>query len=210
MNITFYGEGCFKIQSGELTILTDPFEAQTGLTPPRFKADIVLKTITPMPLVNIQHSTVNSQLIHGAGEYNIKDINIFGFGLAKESAENFLKTAYLVKAEGMNLCFLGHLSETPEPAILEHLEEIDVLFIPAGGSPFIEQKPAIKLIKQIEPKIIIPSFYKIPQLKRKADDLKIFLEEFNHKEKIEPKEKLTIKKKDLADIKKTEIAVLKP
>ncbi len=205
MTITFYGEDCFKIQSGETTILTDPFEAQTGLTPPRFKADIILKTITPFPFPNQLINPSTSQLIYGAGEYNIKDINIFGFGLIKESTENFLKTAYLVKTEGMNLCFLGHLSETPEPAILEHLEEIDVLFIPAGGSPFIEQKSAIKLVKQIEPKIVVPSFYKIPQLKRKADDLKIFLEEFNHKEKIEPKEKLTIKKKDLEEIKKTEI-----
>ena len=208
MVITFYGEGCFKIQSGDFVVLTDPFDAQTGLTPPRFKADIVLKTLTSFPIANSPINQLTNYPIIGPGEYNIKDINIFGFGLTKESTENFLKTAYLVKAEGMNLCFLGHLSETPEPTVLEHLEEIDVLFVPAGGAPFIEQKSLVKLVKQIEPKIVVPSFYKIPQLKRKADDLKIFLEEFNHKEKIEPKEKLTIKKKDLEGIKKTEIAIL--
>jgi len=36
MVITFYGEGCFKIQSGEFSVLIDPFDAQTGLMPPRF------------------------------------------------------------------------------------------------------------------------------------------------------------------------------
>ena len=114
--------------------------------------------------------------------------------------------------EGINLCFLGHISETPEPAILEHLEEIDILFIPAGGEPFINQKSAAKTVKQTEPKIVIPSFYKIPGLKRTAGDISAFLEEFNGEKtkQKETQEKLVVKKKDLAGIKKTEIIILKP
>lgn len=209
MIINFYGEGCFKIQDGDLVILTDPFDNKTGLSAPRFKADIILKTLTQFPIVNSQQITFNSQLISGPGEYNIKNIDIVGFALSKEFAENFLKTVYLIKAENVNLCFLGHISEMPEPAILERIEEVDILFIPAGGKPFIDQKSAVKLIKQIEPKIIIPTFYKIPDLKRKADNLQIFIDEFNHKDKIEPQEKLTIKKKDLNGITKTRVVVLK-
>jgi len=208
MTIAFYGEGCFKIQSGDSVILTDPIDAQVGLTPPRFKTDIILKTLTSLPI--LQFSILDSQsLIYGPGEYNIKNIDILGFGLTKESEGKFFKTIYLVKAEGINLCFLGHLSETLEPTILERLEEVDILFVPAGGLPFIEQKLLVKLIKQIEPKIVVPAFFKISGLKRKADDLKTFLEEFNHQNKIEPLEKLTIKKKDLAEIKKTKIVALK-
>ncbi|MEK7114736.1 MAG: MBL fold metallo-hydrolase, partial [Patescibacteria group bacterium] len=155
----------------------------------------------------------NSQFsISGPGEYNIKDVNITGFALPKESSEKFLKTVYLIKMEGINLCFLGHISETPEPAILEHLEEIDILFIPAGGEPFINQKSAAKTVKQTEPKIVIPSFYKIPGLKRTAGDISAFLEEFNGEKtkQKETQEKLVVKKKDLAGIKKTEIIILKP
>lgn len=205
MIITFYGEGCFKIQSGDFIILTDPFDAKTGLTPPRLKPDVILKTLTPFPIP--QSSILNSQFsIFGPGEYNIKNINITGFALP---SEKFIKTIYSIKAENIRLCFLGHLSEMPEPIILEHLEEIDILFVPVGGEPFIDQKSAVKLIKQIEPKIIIPTFFKIPGLKRATADIKTFLEEFGHKEKIEPLEKLTIKKKDLTEIKKTEVVVLK-
>lgn len=222
MTITFYGENCFKIQSGDFTVLTDPFDVKIGLTPPRLKPDVILKTLTLFPIANQLIGQQTHQLIHGPGEYNIKDINITGFGLPLEQAkspasakttagksEKLIKTIYLIKIENINLCFLGHLSEMLEPIILEHLEEIDILFIPAGGEPFIDQKSAVKLIKQIEPKIIIPTFFKIPGLKRTTADLKIFLEEFGYKEKIEPQEKLTIKKKDLAEIKKTEIIILK-
>lgn len=194
-------------QSGETVILTDPTSPQSGLTAPRFKADIILKTLTPFP-IDRQPATDGQRLIYGPGEYNIKEIDILGLANKKESAENFIKTIYLIKAESLKICLLGHLAEAPEPDIAKHLEEIDILFIPAGGNPFINQEAAVKLIKNIEPKIVIPSFYKIPGLKRKSDDLKIFLEEINHGKR-EAQEKLTVKKKDLAEIKKTEIVILK-
>jgi len=212
MVITFYGEGCFKLQSGDFVILTDVFDNKTGLTPPRFKADIILKTLSSLPLANQPINQPISQMICGPGEYNIKDINITGLLLTKESSEKFFKTIYLLEMEGIKLCFLGHLSEIPEPTILEHLEEIDILFIPAGGSPFLNQKLSAKFIKQLQPKIVIPCFFKIPSLKRPADKIEVFLEEFNgpKTKQIEAQEKLVVKKKDLFDIKKTEVAVLKP
>jgi len=211
MVITFYGEGCFKLQSADFVVLVDPFDSQTGLTPPRFKSNIVLKTLTPLPLTNSLIPQLTNQLISGPGEYHFNDVAISGLFLNKESSEKFLKTIYLAKMEGITLCFLGHISEMPEPTILEHLEEIDILFIPAGGAPFIKPETAVKIIKQIEPKIVIPTFFKVPGLKRAAGKPELLLEEFNGKktESKESREKLTIKKKDLAEIKKTEIVVLR-
>jgi len=210
MVITFYGEGCFKIQSGEFSVLIDPFDAQTGLTPPRFKADLILKTITPISSFEKKDLSLASEII-GPGEYNINGTDVSGFQLMKESPKSFFKTAYSLKLENINLCFLGHISEIPEPTVLEHLGETDIIFIPAGGAPFVDLKSAVKIIKQFQPKIVIPSFFKVPSLKRKAGDIKDFLGELNGaKEKTgEAVEKLTIKRKDLAEIKKTQIAVLK-
>ena len=212
MVISFYGEGCFKIQSGEKNILIDPPTISSGLTAPRFKTDIILKTLTPFPISNQQISQSANQLIYGPGEYNIGNIKISGIELSSESSKEFFKTIYLIEAESIKICLLGHISQMPEPDILEQLEKIDILFIPAGGKPFMEQKTAAKLIKQTEPKIVVPSFFKVPGLKRQTADLKIFLEEANGQKK-EPQEKLqeklTIKKKDLDIIKKTEVIALK-
>ncbi len=204
MIVTFYGENCFKIQAGDLSIITDPFDNQIGLTPPRFKYDAIIRTLTKFPQPENDSNAIN---IFGPGEYNFKETNVNGFLSENETGEKFLKTIYTAEIEKIKFAFLGHLSEMPNPSVMEHLEEIDILIFPAGGKPFVDQKAATKLIRQIQPKIAIPALYKVPGLKRQADDLKVFLEEFNHG-KSESTDKLTIKKKDLTGIKPTQITIL--
>lgn len=196
MVINWYGESCFKIQSGETVILTDPFESSSGLTPPRFRADLILKSAMQQPSPYFSYGTPT---LTGPGEYDVKEVEITGLA-------NKTSTVYLIKMEDFKLCFLDGLSQTLEPAILEKMDSIDILFIPAGGQPFIEQDEAAKLIKKINPKIVIPSLFKIPGLKRKSDDLKEFLKAIGQKE-AEPQEKLTVKKKDLPP--STRLVVLK-
>ena len=205
MTITYYGEDCFKLQSGDVTILTDPIDSKSGLSSPRFKYDALIKTLSPFPPEAADEEAV---VVAGPGEYDFKGVKISGYMASNESTDKFLKTVYIATIESIKICFLGHLSEIPEPSIMEHLEEIDILFVPAGGEPFIDQQKVAKLIRQIQPKIVIPTFYKVPGLTRKAGDLKAFLEEVGQG-KVESQEKLVIKKKDFATIKPTQIIPLK-
>lgn len=209
MVISWYGEGCFKIQTGGLTIVTDPFDSSTGLTPPRGKTDITIKTL--MPAINPEeskpapHAEADEHVISGPGEYEVKGIVINGWRLAKDSSEAYLKSVFTIEAEEMRLGFLGHISEFNDPEILEELENLDILFIPAGGKPFLEQEAAGKLIRQINPKAVVCSFFKTPGLKRKADDVAVFLKDNGYK--AEEQERFTVKKKDLTD--KLQVVVLK-
>lgn len=204
MIINWYGEGCFKVQTSGLTLLTDP-DVGPGLTSPRGRADITLKTLTLWPTPTAKKEGV---VLIGPGEYEIKNIEISGLALLKESTNKFFKTIYMAKVEDLNLCFLGHLADYPEPNILEKLKSVDVLFIPAGGKPFIKQELAAKLIKQLDPKLVVASFYKIPKLKRKTDDVKIFAKELG--QSFESEEKLVVKKKEVAEQKGLKLVVLKP
>lgn len=204
MIINWYGEGCFKIQTGGLTLLTDPFESVTGLTPARGKNEITLKTLTSWPLEN---DSAEGRIVSGGGEYEISGITIQGIPLQEESAEKFFKTVYKVSAEEIVMGFLGHLSGTLPPEAMEKLKDADLLFIPAGGKPFIGQEAAAKLVKQLNPKIIIGSFFKVPGLKRSSLDWKSFADETGQKPEI--LEKLTIRKKELKDQKGKKLAMLK-
>ena len=204
MIINWYGEGCFKIQTGGLSLLIDPFESSTGLTPARGKNEVTLKTLTGWPM---QDEKVDGQLIRGAGEYEIQKILISGFPLTNESSEKFFKTAYKITAEDMTLGFLGHLSEGLTPDASEKLKDMDILFIPAAGKPFIDSEAASKLIKQLNPKIVVASFFKTPGLKRVSADWKELADEMDQKPEV--LEKLTIRKKEAAEQKGTKLVVLK-
>ncbi len=193
MIINWYGEGCFRIQTSGTVVLTDPFEAEVGLTPPRFKPDVVIRTITTLPFGPL--GDYEATMILGAGEYEIRDIELRGFSLAEESSDKFIKTIFKMKAEELNIVFLGHISDMPLADVLEKLDVVDVLFMPVPGGHFISEEKAATLIRQLNPKVVIPSFFKVTGLKRSADSLSNFLKEFDTAG--EPQEKITLKKKDL-------------
>jgi L-ascorbate metabolism protein UlaG (beta-lactamase superfamily) len=201
MIITWYGEGCFRLQSGDRVVLIDPPDASSGLTAPRGKYDVLLKTLTPWPAPFVQEGG-EGVLIRGSGEYDVGDITVRGYALSHESSPHFFKTAYIVTMEDISVGVLGHISSDLLPATVENFEEVDIVLGPAGGSPFLEQDRMVRLLKQITPKIFIPSFYKIPGLKRKSEsaDEVIYALQDNG---IEAQEKYVCKKKDLAEIKKT-------
>ena len=195
MVINWYGEGCFKIQTGGLSLLTDPFESGTGLTPPRGKVEVTVKTLTPWPIKN--DAEPESRVISGAGEYEAQGVIIEGFGLPKESSEKFLKTVYKAIAEEITIGLLGHISEELTPEALDALRDSHIIVLPAGGRPFINQEAAAKLIKQLNPKIILASFFKVPGLKRGGSDWKLLAEELG--QKAEVLEKLTIRRKEITE-----------
>ncbi len=190
MVINYLGDGSFKLQSGETSLLLNPENN-------RYKADVVLKTLSSANLPSEEDSTGQNE-ISFPGEYEIKGIEITGIAVPEESGEKFLKTVYLVVWEEIRLAFLGHLSKPPSADILEQLDEPDVLFLPVGGGHFLEPTAAAKLAKHLEPAYIIPMFYKTP-----SDFLKAM------GQKGESQEKLVFKKKDIAEA-KNRVIVLEP
>lgn len=205
MIISWYGDGCFKIQNGNKVVLTDVALKEPGISAPRAKADILLKTITPWP---IKDEKFNGFISYGAGEYDIDGIKIKGFQISKESDKSFFKTVYVVNWEGISLGLFGVISGSLDPKIMENFEDIDVIIAPGSGEPFIPQRELIRIIKQLNPKIFIPSFIKDRGKKDVDKNIDILIREFNGDSESELK-KFTFNKKDLKEIKKTKVICLK-
>lgn len=158
MVINYFGNGCFRLQSGETSVLVNPENN-------RLKADVILKTLTSTASEDLASATSSAESDGGltisfAGEYEEKEIEMLGFTITGESTEKFLKTAYCLLWEGMKFVFLGHLSQPMDAALMEEFAEPDVLFLPVGGGHFLEPEVAARIAKQLEARIVIPSFYK--------------------------------------------------
>jgi L-ascorbate metabolism protein UlaG (beta-lactamase superfamily) len=215
MNIFWQGQTCFKIivqkgKEGQVSILVNPYGKETGLRPPKVEADILI--LSDDSRKEVQGCGF---LVAGPGEYDVKGVYIKGIpALAKSTDPKNKKdkkktTIYAIEAEDIRICYLDNLGE--EELSSKELEDIggaDVLIVPVGGQDSLDAKGAIKVMSQIEPKIIIPMYYKIPGLKIKLDAVETFLKSLGIKT-LEPVPKLSIKKKDIQEG-EAKIIVLQP
>lgn len=177
MVITYQGDNYFKIQSGNFTILVDPTDSRS------FRgANLVLSTLKPSPLAPPKEGTF---FIDHQGEYEVGDAAVRGLSAGVERGDE--KTTYRILLEGISLLVLGHLGAEPSPESQESFKGVQVVIIPGGGKPFISEAAAAKLVRQIEPALVIPSLSK---------NFKNFLKEMG-KDKCPVEEKLVFKAKDL-------------
>lgn len=210
---------CFEITAlrakGEhVTILIDPLDEEiTGIKMPKVNADIVLYT---NDVYTSQAAKKNNGafLIDNPGEYEIRGVYIQGVaslpdegktpedsdkkGKTKEKKSEtgrFPGTIFAIEVEDIQLCSLGNLqqAELTEDQVSK-IGNVDILMCPVGDG--LGAKEALKVMSQIEPSIAIPMNYHIPRAKMKLAGVDEFVKETGLG-KIEPLDKLVIKKKDI-------------
>ena len=201
MVITYYGAACFKVQSGETVLAFNPPSKESEYKSPRFSSDIVLVSSNHKDYngwENLPGKAEGSKpfVADGNGEYEISGIYIKGIG-----SNGHDNTVYTLTLEDISICHLGALSKEMDPSLKEAVGEVDILFIPIGGGELLDPQKAAGAAIHLEAKIVIPMNYNESQLKQ-------FIKECGSGETAAA-EKLTIKKKDLAE-KKGEVVVLKP
>jgi len=213
MEIRWCGHSYFFIKTQkentkeETKIAIDPFSEEIGMKPCEIEADILL--ITHQHFDHNNKKTVKGDyfLIEGPGEYEVKEVYIKGI-LSYHNAKKEPNTIYLLESEGIKICHLGDLGQNElAPWQIDEMPDVDVLMIPVGGVYTISAKDALKIVNQIEPKIVIPMHYALPKLKVKLDNVAEFLKVIGE-ENLEPQTKLSIKKEKLPS--QTTTVLLKP
>ncbi len=179
MIITFYGENYFKLQSGDATLLIDPTNQRS------FKGAIAaINTSRPSSTEKASNDSECFWIDH-QGEFEIKDIHIRGWSVG--NVDGVEKTVYLIDFDEIKFAVFGDLPEEFSKDFIEYFEEVDVAIVPAGGKPLVSPENIARLVRQIEPGMVVPSSSK---------NLSLFLKEFNNAD-CAKEEKLVFKKKDI-------------
>lgn len=211
MVITWYGQACFRIQSGSTTIVIDPFQKKIGLNPPKIEAQLVL--ITHHHADHNNASTIKGSpfIVDGPGEFDYQGVQIQGiesYHDNEEGQERGLNTIYTLKTEGIRVAHLGDLGQLSlTEQQINRMGTVDVLMVPVGGTYTIDGARALKVVNQIEPHIVIPMHYKVKGLTIKLDSVTQFLKEVGQPD-VKTQEKLILKKSTLPQ-EKMEVVVLK-
>lgn len=182
MNVTWYGNRCVRIEAKDGTVLIDPFDPkEVGLRGPVIKDDLVLLSAYQQSSSVLERITDDTLAIRGPGEYEKKGIAVRGiqaFQDSQDGRELGLCTLFVVHGEEMSLCHLGALGQ--EKLTSEQLEAIgdpDILIIPVGGQSALDPKAAAVLATQIEPKIVVPVQFALPNASYDAQPVEKFIKE---------------------------------
>jgi L-ascorbate metabolism protein UlaG (beta-lactamase superfamily) len=180
MEITWYGQSCFRLRDRLATVITDPYDKSIGYTLPRVRADIVTVSHHHPDHNYIQGVKGEPKVIDGPGEYEVRGVFITGipaFHDRRKGASRGRNTVFLFDFEGLTVCHLGDLGHVPTQSQVEALSDIDVLLIPVGAVSTINAAQAAEVISLLEPRLVIPMHYKTKLVKVKLDPVSKFLKE---------------------------------
>ena len=184
MELTWYGLGCFRIvERGYPAIVTDPFdEEESGLTLPRARAEIVTssKFVDEPEKARWKGLRGVSRTLAGPGEYEVGGVFVTGIATyrdRKQGAELGQNVVYSINVNGVVVCHLGELGNTPTQVQVEAMGPVNVLLIPVGIPGGMTPAMASEVVSLIEPDIVVPMDYRVPGLRLTRNPVTRFLKE---------------------------------
>jgi L-ascorbate metabolism protein UlaG (beta-lactamase superfamily) len=199
MDITWLGHSCFRIKGSRATVVTDPYPPDLGYSLGKPTAHIVTVSHQHPNHVYVQGVGGEPRLITGPGEYEIRDVLVIGvatFHDAEKGRNRGKNTVYLMEIDEVAVCHLGDLGHVLTADQVEEIGNVDVLLLPVGGVSTITAPIAAEVVRQLEPKAVVPMHYKTPAISWELESVERFLKEIGVKQ-LEPQPKLSFTKSSL-------------
>lgn len=122
-------------------------------------------------------------LFSGPGEYEVSDISLKGIAALRHiDTETDVKrsTIYRLTIGGVHAVIMGNVASELSESQLEEIGVVDIAVLPIGGGGYtLDATSAANIVRQLEPKAVIPVHYadtalhyEVPQ-----DDLSVFVNE---------------------------------
>ncbi len=201
MDISWLGHSCFRIRGKQATVITDPYSPDLGYSLGKPIAHIVTVSHQHPGHSYVQGIGGEPKLVTGPGEYEISGVLIIGvatFHDAEGGDKRGRNTVYLMEVDEISVCHLGDLGHILTAEQVEEIDNVDVLLLPVGGVSTINATKAAEVVRQLEPKVVIPMHYKTQVLNWELEPMDRFLKEIGIKQPIS-QPKLSLTKASLPD-----------
>lgn len=157
MDIEFKGANCITLSSKAGTLVVDPKLSAVGLKDVTAKVNVVLATQADFAV-----KPEGALLIDGPGEYEVGGVSVKGIPAQRHidtPGDGQKATMYRIDSTEASIGIVGHVAKLSD-AQLEALGVLDILIVPIGGNGYtLDAHAAIQLIRQIDPKMVIPTHY---------------------------------------------------
>lgn len=171
VRITFIGQSCFVIETGEgkPVVITDPPAASVGYALPAIEADVVTVSHNHTDHNNTAGVRGNFTIVDGRPATTRREMTAAGMNFLllpgfhdnQNGAARGANTIIRWTQGGLSIAHLGDFGQdrlSEEQAA--GLQQLDVLFVPAGGFFTIDAAAAARLIDELKPKVAILMHYR--------------------------------------------------
>jgi len=203
MEITWYGLSCFRLTERDVaTVDTAPYDSrEVGHRPLKLDADIVTISHKSPDRNFVEAVRGNPYVVTGPGEYEIGSVFITGVqtSSSNESGDGRVSehatawnTLYSFDFGTLTVAHLGDLDHVPTQAEIESLGTVNIALVPIGGGRLLNAARAAEVISVLEPSIVIPMQYAMPEFTVPLEPLSKFLKEMGISEiETQPSLKIT-------------------
>ena len=102
-------------------------------------------------------------LFDGPGEYETADVSLRGVAARRhidEESSGMQSTVYRMVVGGVRVAVIGNIAPALDEQQLEEIGVVDIVVVPVGGHGYtLDALSAAKLVRQLEPKAVIPVHY---------------------------------------------------
>jgi L-ascorbate metabolism protein UlaG (beta-lactamase superfamily) len=156
-------------------------------------------------------SVKDAYVVEGPGEYEVAGVTVRGLPTyhdAQKGAEHGRNTVYVIELDDVRMCHLGDLGHTLDDGTLETIGNVDVLLVPVGGGATLDGAKAAEVVRQVEPRYVVPMHFGHPSLQTELAPVDRFLNEMGVPES-EAQNRLSIQASSTSEG-ETKVVVLEP
>ena len=158
-DIEYKGANTVVISTKKSTLVIDPKLSVAGGKDVLVKDAIEVAT-EPRLAVNGKDARLH---IEGPGEYETGDFSIRGVRAVRHidtEKDEPISTIYRIEVGEARIALLGNITGTLSDDQLEELGIVDMLILPIGGGGLVpDATSASHLVRQIDPKVVVPVHY---------------------------------------------------
>lgn len=180
MEINYRGGNCVTFAVKKETLVVDGGLSSVGLSDVTFKDGVYLATQAGFNPKKFEGMTIDSP-----GEYEIRGVSVKGVGAPRmiDADDTQNSTIYQIMFDGISIVVVGHVRVPLSDVEVEKIGLVDVVIVPVGGGGYtLDARQAAAVIRQLEPKVVIPTHFADPEIKYEVpqNSLSDFISEMGH------------------------------
>lgn len=199
-DITYKGANCVTIQTKHSLFISDPVSVGLKLPKEAARARVVMVT---QPQFNDSVSTPEQLVLSLPGEYEVGDCSITALAAESQLDPSRKATVFRIVTPEARIGLLGHINpDKVDEQLVENLGLVDILIVPVGGGGYtIDAHGAAKLVRRIDPRVVIPVHFREDGLTYEVPAASVG--DFAHELSLQPQADVSYKLKQAGQIPET-------